>query len=129
MIPACLHADGAEMYRDDEHFVISWSSAFGAGGASRDCLMSRFPISIVAERHIDDPQESRLKMCVTNSAHQAKVRSGVNKVIAKVVAWSLRCAAEGTGPRRGFYDEEFRAGSSRAKLAGQKLAGGFKRPD
>ena len=60
MIPVCIHADGAEMFRDDEHFVTSWSSALGAGGASRDCLVSRFPISVVAERHMDHPQESWL---------------------------------------------------------------------
>ena len=58
MVPLCLHADGAEMFRDDEHFVTSWSSAFGAGGAWRDCLVGRFPISIVAERHIEDQVES-----------------------------------------------------------------------
>ena len=66
MVPLCLHADGAEMFRDDEHFVTSWSSAFGAGGASRDCLVGRYPISIVAERRIQLQEEPCYSRCLRN---------------------------------------------------------------
>ena len=64
VIPFCVHADGAEMYRDDEHFVVSWSSAFMAGGSYRDCLTSRFPISIVAERNMTDDADLCLQKSV-----------------------------------------------------------------
>ena len=51
LIPCCVHADGAEMFRDDEFFIVNWSSAFGAGGGQH-CLVSRYPISITAERQM-----------------------------------------------------------------------------
>ncbi|CAK9043898.1 Uncharacterized protein SCF082_LOCUS25020 [Durusdinium trenchii] len=30
-IPCCIHGDGAEMFRDDEFWVMNWSSAFASG--------------------------------------------------------------------------------------------------
>ena len=64
VIPFCVHGDGAEMYRDDEHFIVSWSSGFMAGGSYRDCLTSRFPISIVAERNMTDDADLCLQTSV-----------------------------------------------------------------
>ena len=56
-IPFSIHGDGAEFHRHSEYFVMSWSSAFVAG-AGHDCLMSRFPISLVAEVQMNDEQDS-----------------------------------------------------------------------
>ena len=50
LVPCCVHGDGAEMFRGDEFFIMNWSSVFGAAG--HDCLVSRYPISIVAERQM-----------------------------------------------------------------------------
>ena len=55
-----------------------------------------------------------------------EVRSGVNRVLAKIVAWSLRCAAQGTFPAQGYYGETFSPHASRSKLVGKQIAGGFK---
>lgn len=62
VVPFCVHGDGAEMYRDDEHFIVSWSSAF-SGGAYRDCLTCRFPISIVAERNMSNETDLCCNQC------------------------------------------------------------------
>lgn len=50
-VPCCIHGDGAEMFRDDEFWVTNWSSAFASGGGHK-CLMSRYPVLIVAERQM-----------------------------------------------------------------------------
>ena len=50
----------------------------------------------------------------------------MNNAIADITAWSLRQAALGVGPRRGYYGEEFKKGSYRERLAGQTLANGHK---
>ena len=59
LIPCCVHGDGAEMYRDDEFFIMNWSSVFGAGG-KQDCLVSRYPISITAERQMKSDADSQM---------------------------------------------------------------------
>jgi hypothetical protein len=47
------------MYRDDEFFIMNWSSIFGAGG-KQDCLVSRYPISITAERQMKSDADSQM---------------------------------------------------------------------
>lgn len=54
MIPCSIHADGAEMFTDDEYFVYSWSSAFSSTSLVTDVLHHRFPIAVVAEREMVD---------------------------------------------------------------------------
>lgn len=54
-VPCCLHGDGAEMFRDDEFWVMNWSSPFGSGGG-RSCLVTRYPILLVAERQMTSNQ-------------------------------------------------------------------------
>lgn len=54
LIPFCFHADGAQFYRDDENFVWSVSSAFGAKGAIKDVLMTKYPMAIVPEKFMRD---------------------------------------------------------------------------
>lgn len=52
-IPCCIYGDGAEMFRDDEFWIMNWSSAFASGGG-HDCWVSRYPILIVPERQMRD---------------------------------------------------------------------------
>lgn len=64
-IPCCIHADGAEMFRDDEFWVLNWSSAFSTG---YDCMLTRFPVLILAERHMvdEDVPQHNLASCPGN---------------------------------------------------------------
>ena len=57
-----LHADGAEFYRDDEVYVFSWSSVFASQGMDQDVMLYRFPLMIVAERHMQVPSVPRPNM-------------------------------------------------------------------
>ena len=57
---------------------------------------------------------------------QHKVRQGVNKTLADVVAWSLGWAAQGIYPSRGFYGERFDSNMYRSTLSGKQIAGGYK---
>ena len=58
LIPVQLHADGAEMFRDDEYFCFSWSSAFASSGMIADVMLYRFPLLLIAERHMQQPEVS-----------------------------------------------------------------------
>lgn len=55
-----------------------------------------------------------------------QVQKQVNREIAKLMAWSMRCASSGVAPDRGFYDEEFPRKSFRYELMGKELACGWK---
>ena len=55
-VPMLVHADGAEIFRDDEYFIWSWSSALSCGSLVKDPLLTKFPIAIVAEREMMTPQ-------------------------------------------------------------------------
>ena len=50
----------------------------------------------------------------------------MNETLANVVAWSLRCAAEGKYPDRGFYNEEFSSNTYRSLKCGKTIAGQHK---
>lgn len=54
-----FHADGAELYRDSEYFVYSFSSAFAGKGLVTDCLLYRFPLLIVAEKDMQQKAVAR----------------------------------------------------------------------
>ncbi|CAK9067307.1 unnamed protein product [Durusdinium trenchii] len=79
VIPLCVHGDGAEMKRDDESFVWSFSSFWGSEGQVKDVLMYKYPFAIILERHMKAPN----------------VRSAVEKVIAEVFGWSMKCCSSG----------------------------------
>lgn len=55
-----------------------------------------------------------------------KVRNAVHKKIAELTTWSLKVAAEGVWPHKGFRDEEFAKRTPRYKKRGQIIANGFK---
>ncbi|CAK8985934.1 Uncharacterized protein SCF082_LOCUS341, partial [Durusdinium trenchii] len=105
-----LHGDGAEMFRDDEVFVFSWSSVFASSGRETDVTLYRFPVLFVHERHMQKP----------------KVKEHVNKTIAELVAWSLAHAGSGVAPTRGFYGEKFLPNTWRFEMAGKTMAGGVR---
>ena len=55
-IPFAIHGDGAEFHRHSEYFVMSWTTALQTGSGN-DNLLSRFPISLVAESHMSDDED------------------------------------------------------------------------
>lgn len=143
-----LHADGAEMFRDDECCCYSWSSIFGGTGLVTDVMLFRFPITLIQDRHMQQPEDSCfIWFCFSFAVvvegfgvmvvvwmdgvlvfYRAsfKVKRRVNKVLADVVAWSLKCAAKGVAPTKGFYNETFPSNAWRAKLAGEPIGNGFR---
>ena len=52
LIPCCIHADGAQFYREDEFYVWSWSSIWGGKGLVQDVLLYKWPVAIIPERHM-----------------------------------------------------------------------------
>lgn len=64
LIGCCIHGDGAEMYRDDEFFVWSWSSVFGSSGCINDVLLSKWPIAVVPERYMRRASVSQLGIVI-----------------------------------------------------------------
>ena len=60
-IPFAIHGDGAEFHRHSEYFVMSWTTALQTGSGN-DNLLSRFPISLVAEAHMGDEEDLWLLM-------------------------------------------------------------------
>lgn len=62
--------------------------------------------------------------CVLRSE---QVRDEVHRHVAKLMAWSMKFAAEGKFPTVGFHDEEFDRKSVRHRLAGAELAQGWRR--
>lgn len=56
----------------------------------------------------------------------AQVQNQVNCEIARLVAWSLRCASNGIAPSSGFRSEIFHKNSYRSQLAGKVLANGWR---
>ena len=56
-IPFAIHGDGAEFHTNNEYFVMSWTSAF-ITGSGLNCLVSRYPIALVAEYHMQDDCDS-----------------------------------------------------------------------
>lgn len=59
-VPFAIHGDGAEFHRHSEYFVMSWTSAFITGGGE-NCLVSRYPISLVAEAQMADDRDPWLR--------------------------------------------------------------------
>ena len=51
-IPLCIHGDGAEIFREDEMFIYSLSSALGSFGCVQGILLFKFPFVIIPERHM-----------------------------------------------------------------------------
>ena len=59
-LPVTIHGDGAEMFRDNEFFVWSWSSVLSSFGLVSDVLMQKIPICIVPEHQMQSSADPRL---------------------------------------------------------------------
>ena len=55
-----------------------------------------------------------------------QVRSEANRILAELIAWSLRASSSGVAPTQGFYGESFHPKSTRGLLQGKQLARGWK---
>ena len=104
LLPMILHVDGAEFYTNTEFVVWSVQSAFSSG----DVWDTKFPICIISHE----------------SMRENDIKLKTQETIASVVAWSLRCAAQGQWPHVGPHGEVFEG--ARKELQGQQLSGGFK---
>ena len=51
-IPCTFHMDGAQMYREDEYCVWSFSSCFNGSGLISDCLLFQFPFCILPDKQM-----------------------------------------------------------------------------
>ncbi|CAK9111988.1 Nipped-B-like protein B [Durusdinium trenchii] len=103
LVPLTVHGDGAQFFRDDEHYVYSISSLFGCNGCIQTTLLSKFPIAIIPERWMRFSQAQK----------------SVNQTVAQVVAWSLKCSISGVGPDVGMYGETLTG--YRAEMRGVSL--------
>lgn len=52
LIGLCAHADGCQMYKEDEYMVWSWSSIFSREGLITDVLVYKFPFVVVPEKYM-----------------------------------------------------------------------------
>lgn len=52
VIPLCIHGDGANMFREQDVFVYSFSSLFGSLGLLEDVLLFKFPLCMIPEFHM-----------------------------------------------------------------------------
>ena len=60
LIGVQFHVDGAEFYRDDECCCYSWSSIFATAGMVSDVMLYRFPMVLIHERHMQQPNAAWL---------------------------------------------------------------------
>ena len=105
MLPLMLHVDGAEVFRNNEFYIICFRSPL-AEGAPFDII---FPFMMVRHSHMNDPT----------------VKKQVFARACAVLSWSFGVAEQGVGPSKGFHGEEFETASLRHRLRGAQLAGGF----
>ena len=55
-----------------------------------------------------------------------QVKDAVHRHVARLLSWSMQCAAEGMWPSAGFCNEKLDPKSLRGKLSGQRLANGWR---
>lgn len=73
-----------------------------------------------AQGHLQEP------LCAQTSVCFWQVQKEVYRAVAKLLGWSMECAAAGVFPRVGFAGEEFHPKSLRAALKGKPLAAGWR---
>ncbi|CAE7832343.1 unnamed protein product [Symbiodinium sp. CCMP2592] len=109
MIQLLIHFDGAEMYKNSEYNIWSFSSALSSL-LDVDCLETQFVCCILPQK----------------AMQQKQVKNYVHKEIARLMSWSFKVLQSGKFPSTGFYGEEFPSTSCRAKRSGTALAGEWK---
>ena len=105
-IPVTYHYDGAEMHRNVEFNVWSFSSATADGIASLDSKLLMMTVEAV-----------RMKA--------ASTKRGVHDEVCRYLAYCDRCLVSGTFPSHGFYGEDFPTNSWRYAKRGEPLAHGW----
>lgn len=60
LVPLTFHMDGAQMFREDEYVVWSFSSCFNGSGLISDCLLFQFPFCILPDKHLISKNVSQL---------------------------------------------------------------------
>ena len=76
IVPLCIHADGAQFYRDDEYFVYSMSSCLGNNSTVKDVLLTKIPLAIIPERFMVDHDVPRINLA---PFQKSQLFLGVNK--------------------------------------------------
>ena len=79
--------------------------------------------SILTDGHVFDTKFPLVVLPHSNIGDDS-VKEHVHQTVAKVIAWSLRCASEGVAPTTGAFGEQLHG--ARKQLTGQVLAGGWK---
>ena len=60
LIPLCIHGDGAQFFKNDENFIWSFSSSFSCRGSIKDVMAHKWPIAIIPERFMRDPEVAHI---------------------------------------------------------------------
>lgn len=153
LIGLCVHADGCQMYKEDEYMVWSWSSIFSREGLLTDVLVYKFPFVVVPEKYMRSAAATGFHLSsfelkfkhgfcklhnmvvspqmVHGTSPQkltrfSQVKAEVERKVAQLFAWSIDCASKGVAPSVGFEGETFEKGSSRWKMQGKELAKGLR---
>ena len=84
LIPLVYHADGAEIHRNDEHYIWSFASMLVPAGA--DVWDVKFPITTLRQRHMRE-----------NSTKKALLAD-----IARFLKWAVDVLASGVYPQCDF---------------------------
>ena len=100
LLPIALHVDGAEFYANSEYLVWPMASIFGEGHV----WDVKFPCVCIPHLLLQD------------------FKDDVHEKVADILAWSLRCAAQGKWPSHGPFGEALTG--TRAEWSEQVLAGG-----
>ena len=105
-MPLLFFYDGADVYRDQEYLWFLMYSATSKG----DVMDTVCPLLAIPTR------------CAKEKNTQRKIFW----IVSDWIRWNCAILELGIGARHGFYGEEWKHGSSQARLAGKLLAGGLK---
>eukprot|EP00959_Pyramimonas_sp_CCMP1952_P024095 505464-Pyramimonas_sp.AAC.1 len=106
-LPIVYRMDGAEVYRNQEYYIWSWSSDLTAGTA---CTWdTKFPICTIPYMLMSSKD----------------TRFGVFKKMGELTAWVHDAWVSGRYPDIGFKGEEFDPKSLRYALRGKQIADGM----
>ena len=132
MIPLLIHFDGAEMYKNSEYNIWSFSSALSSL-LDVDCLETQFVCCILPQKAMQQKQACAKFLVVSCTGCMMgvlpdywKVKNYVHKEIARLMSWSFEILQRGKFPSMGFYGEEFPSTSCRASQSGTALAADWK---
>jgi len=103
-VPLLGFIDGCTVFRDKEFVFVLVSSAVSSG-TDWDC---EFPCVAVPHEYVRKQSTLYLLMWV----------------LSDWLGWNVTVLNRGEGPAKGYYQEEFKKGSSQDRVKGKKLCGG-----